>query len=247
MNSLNIRNPSCPQIKKAEIKTDKINVVEINHKIDIRKGKSLMNIVLIDDDQLVCMSLKMILEASGDIHVSAIGHDGSDALPLYQQYRPDILLMDIRMQHRNGTDALSDVLEQFPDARVLFLTTFLDDEYITKALQLGAKGYIIKQDYETIIPALNAVYSGQNVYGSEIMEKLPGLMQQEASFNYSAHDISQKEYEIITLVAQGLSNKEIAAQLFLSEGTIRNYLSGILEKLQLRDRTQLAVFFYQHS
>ena len=105
-----------------------------------------MNIVLIDDDQLVCMSLKMILEASGDIHVSAIGHDGSDALPLYQQYRPDILLMDIRMQHRNGTDALSDVLEQFPDARVLFLTTFVDDEYITKALQLGAKGYIIKQD-----------------------------------------------------------------------------------------------------
>ena len=247
MNSLNIRNPSCPQIKKAEIKTDKINVVEINHKIDIRKGKSLMNIVLIDDDQLVCMSLKMILESSGDIHVSAIGHDGSDALPLYQQYRPDILLMDIRMQHRNGTDALSDVLEQFPDARVLFLTTFVDDEYITKALQLGAKGYIIKQDYETIIPALNAVYSGQNVYGSEIMEKLPGLMQQEASFNYSAHDISSKEYEIITLVAQGLSNKEIAAQLFLSEGTIRNYLSGILEKLQLRDRTQLAVFFYQHS
>lgn len=247
MNSLNIWNPSCPQIKKAEIKTDKINETENNHKIDIRKGKSLMNIVLIDDDQLVCMSLKMILEASGDIHVSAIGHDGSDALPLYQQYRPDILLMDIRMQHRNGTDALSDVLEQFPDARVLFLTTFVDDEYITKALQLGAKGYIIKQDYETIIPALNAVYSGQNVYGSEIMEKLPGLMQQEASFNYSAHDISQKEYEIITLVAQGLSNKEIAAQLFLSEGTIRNYLSGILEKLQLRDRTQLAVFFYQHS
>ena len=83
MNSLNIRNPSCPQIKKAEIKTDKINVIEINHKIDIRKGKSLMNIVLIDDDQLVCMSLKMILEASGDIHVSAIGHDGSDALPLF--------------------------------------------------------------------------------------------------------------------------------------------------------------------
>lgn len=247
MNSLNIRNPSCPQIKKAEIKTDKINETENNHKIDIRKGKSLMNIVLIDDDQLVCMSLKMILEASGDIHVSAIGHDGSDALPLYQQYRPDILLMDIRMQHRNGTDALSDVLEQFPDARVLFLTTFVDDEYITKALQLGAKGYIIKQDYETIIPALNAVYSGQNVYGSEIMEKLPGLMQQEASFNYSAHDISSKEYEIITLVAQGLSNKEIAARLFLSEGTIRNYLSGILEKLQLRDRTQLAVFFYQHS
>lgn len=211
------------------------------------KGIYLMNIVLIDDDQLVCMSLKMILEADGSIHVAATGHDGNDALPLYRQYHPDVVLMDIRMQHRSGTDALSDILAEFPDARVLFLTTFVDDEYITKALQLGAKGYIIKQDYETIIPALNAVYSGQNVYGSEIMEKLPELMKSEPSFDYSSHDITEKEYEIITLVAQGLSNKEISARLFLSEGTIRNYLSSILEKLELRDRTQLAVFYYQHS
>ncbi len=206
-----------------------------------------MNIVLIDDDQLVCMSLKMILEADDNIHVTAIGHDGNDALPLYRQYRPDVVLMDIRMQHRSGTDALSDILAEFPDARVLFLTTFVDDEYITKALQLGAKGYIVKQDYETIIPALNAVYSGQNVYGSEIIEKLPELMRPESSFDYNSHGITEKEYEIITLVAQGLSNKEISARLFLSEGTVRNYLSGILEKLELRDRTQLAVFYYQHA
>lgn len=206
-----------------------------------------MNIVLIDDDQLVCMSLKMILEANDDIHVTAIGHDGSEALSLYRQCQPDVLLMDIRMQDRNGLEALSDVLAEFPHARVLFLTTFVDDEYITKALQLGAKGYIVKQDYETIIPALNAVYSGQNVYGSEIMEKIPELIKAEPSFDYSAHNITEKEYEIITLVAQGLSNKEISARLFLSEGTVRNYLSGILEKLQLRDRTQLAVFYYQHS
>ena len=206
-----------------------------------------MNIVLIDDDQLVCMSLKMILEANDNIHITAIGHDGSEALSLYRQYQPDVLLMDIRMQDRNGLEALSEVLAEFPHARVLFLTTFVDDEYITKALQLGAKGYIVKQDYETIIPALNAVYSGQNVYGSEIMEKIPELMKAEPSFDYSAHNITEKEYEIITLVAQGLSNKEISARLFLSEGTVRNYLSGILEKLQLRDRTQLAVFYYQHS
>ena len=175
-----------------------------------------MNIVLIDDDQLVCMSLKMILEADDNIQVTAIGHDGNDALPLYRQYRPDVVLMDIRMQHRSGTDALSDILAEFPDARVLFLTTFVDDEYITKALQLGAKGYIVKQDYETIIPALNAVYSGQNVYGSEIIEKLPELMRPEPSFDYNSHGITEKEYEIITLVAQGLSNKEISARLFLS-------------------------------
>lgn len=206
-----------------------------------------MNIVLIDDDQLVCMSLKMILEANEGIHVTAIGKDGSDALPLYRKFHPDILLMDIQMQQMNGTDALSGLLDEFPDAKVLFLTTFVDDEYIVKALELGAKGYIVKQNYETILPALNAVYSGQNVYGNEIMEKIPELMKSKNTFDYSHYEISDKEYEIITLVADGLSNKEIASQLYLSEGTVRNYLSTILEKLDLRDRTQLAVFYYQHK
>ena len=206
-----------------------------------------MNIVLIDDDQLVCMSLKMILEANEGIHVTAIGKDGSDALPLYRKFHPDILLMDIQMQQMNGTDALSGLLDEFPDAKVLFLTTFVDDEYIVKALELGAKGYIVKQNYETILPALNAVYSGQNVYGNEIMEKIPELMKSKNTFDYSHYGISDKEYEIITLVADGLSNKEIASQLYLSEGTVRNYLSTILEKLDLRDRTQLAVFYYQHK
>lgn len=206
-----------------------------------------MRIVLIDDDQLVCMSLKMILEADSDITVEAVGNDGSDAVPLYKEYNPDVLLMDIRMKGMNGTDALAELIKVYPDAKVLFLTTFVDDEYIVKALELGAKGYIVKQNYENIVPALKAVYSGQNVYGTEVMEKIPELMKSADSFDYSSYDISDKEYEIITLVADGLSNKEIATNLYLSEGTIRNYLSSILEKLELRDRTQLAVFYYQHK
>lgn len=206
-----------------------------------------MRIVLIDDDQLVCMSLKMILESDSDITVAAVGNDGSDALPLYKEHNPDVLLMDIRMKGMNGTDALAELIEKYPDAKVLFLTTFVDDEYIVKALELGAKGYIVKQNYENIVPALKAVYSGQNVYGTEVMEKIPELMKSADSFDYSAYDISDKEYEIITLVADGLSNKEIATNLYLSEGTVRNYLSSILEKLELRDRTQLAVFYYQHK
>lgn len=206
-----------------------------------------MRIVLIDDDQLVCMSLKMILESDKDITVAATGQDGAEALPLYREHKPDVLLMDIQMQGVNGTDALAGLLDEFPEAKVLFLTTFVDDSYIVKALALGAKGYIIKQNYENIVPALKAVYSGQNVYGNEIMEKLPELMKSTLSFDYAAYDISDKEYEIITLVAEGLSNKEIASKLCLSEGTVRNYLSTILEKLDLRDRTQLAVFYYQHK
>lgn len=206
-----------------------------------------MNIVLIDDDQLVCMSLKIILEANSEITVTAIGNDGSEALPLYRKHKPDVLLMDIRMQNTNGIDALEQLLKEYPDAKVLFLTTFVDDEYIVKALNLGAKGYIVKQDFEHIVPALEAVYSGQNVYGDEIISKLPDLMKAKPAFNYSAYDISEKEYELITLIAEGLSNKEIALELHLSEGTVRNYLSSILDKLNLRDRTQLAIFYYQHK
>lgn len=206
-----------------------------------------MRVVLVDDDQLVCLSLKIILEANETIEVAAIGNDGSEALSLYRQYTPDILLMDIRMQGMNGTEALENLLKEFPEAKVLFLTTFVDDEYIVKALELGAKGYIIKQNFEHIVPALEAVYSGQNVYGDEIISKIPDLMKSSEAFDYTAYDISEKEYEIITLIADGLSNKEIASNLCLSEGTIRNYLSTILEKLNLRDRTQLAIFYYQHK
>lgn len=206
-----------------------------------------MKIVIIDDDQLVCASLKIILEASKEIEVLAIGNDGSEALSLYEEYQPDVLLMDIRMKKMTGTDALEELIKKFPDAKVLFLTTFVDDEYIIKALELGAKGYIIKQDFEHIIPALKAVYSGQNVYGSEISSKIPELIKSNAAFDYQSYDILEKEYDIITLIADGLSNKEIATKLCLSEGTVRNYLSIILEKLDLRDRTQLAVFYYQHK
>lgn len=206
-----------------------------------------MRIVIIDDDQLVCTSLKMILEADEEIIVCATGNDGSEALPLYREHNPDILLMDIQMKDMNGTEALKELLVEYPSANVILLTTFVDDAYIMSALEYGAKGYIIKQNYESIIPALKAVLSGQNVFGSEVMEKIPSLMKSAEPFNYSKYDISDKEYEIIAYVAEGLSNKEIASRLYLSEGTIRNYISLILDKLELRDRTQLAVFYYQHQ
>ena len=205
-----------------------------------------MNVLIVDDDIFVSGALKTILESSGDITVPATGSDGKEAVELFRRYHPDVLLMDIRMKEVSGLDAAAEILKEFPDARILLLTTFSDDEYIIRALKLGAKGYLLKQDYGSILPALRAVYSGQTVFGHEIVSKIPELIQSGPSFNYQAYDINEREQEIIRLIADGLSNKEIAARLFLSEGTIRNYLSAVLDKLHLRDRTQVAVFYYRN-
>lgn len=204
-----------------------------------------MKIVIVDDDSIVLMSLKTIIEAGG-IEVLATGKSGAEAVELYEKYQPDILLSDIRMEGMDGITAAGKVLAKYPEARVLFLTTFSDDEYVVNALKCGAKGYILKQDFEGIVPALQAVYSGQSVFGGEIVNKLPNIQAADSKAEkFAEKAVTEKEFEIVELVAKGLSNKEIAEQLFLSEGTVRNYLSNVLDKLDLRDRTQLVVFYYQ--
>ncbi len=206
-----------------------------------------MNVLIVDDDALVCTSLKMILESDPEIHVVGIGHDGTEAITLYDELSPDVVLMDIRMKEMTGTDAAVTILSRHSDARILFLTTFSDDEYIYSALSCGAKGYLLKSEFESIIPSVKAVYLGQMILGSDVAGKLPHVITPEHDgFDGARFGLSEKESEIVTLVAQGLSNKEIAEQLFLSEGTVRNYLSTILEKLSLRDRTQLAIFYYKN-
>ena len=205
-----------------------------------------MKILVVDDDRLVCASLKTIIEAQGDIEVIGIGHNGEEAIALYHQLKPDVLLMDLRMEVMTGLEAAAVILAADHAARILFLTTFLDDEYIIKALKLGAKGYIIKQDFESIVPSLRAVQIGQSVFGQDIVTKIPGLINQLEQRETDCFDLSDKELELIDRVAQGLSNREIAESLYLSEGTVRNRISVILEKLNLRDRTQLAIFFYKN-
>lgn len=206
-----------------------------------------MRVVVVDDDDLVAISLKTILEAETEINVAAIGKSGSDAVSLYEKEQPDVLLMDIRMENMMGLEAAEKILNTSPEAKILFLTTFSDDEYIIKALNIGAKGYILKQDFEGIVPALITVYGGQSVFGGAIVDKLPELIHTSFKPDYSNYDINEKEQAIIEAVSEGLSNKEIAGKLYLSEGTVRNYVSIILEKLVLRDRTQLAVFYYRNK
>lgn len=203
-----------------------------------------MKIVIVDDDRLAVLSLKTIVEAQG-IEVLGMGYKAEDAVKLYKALRPDILLMDIRMQGRTGLDAAQEILAECPKARILLLTTFSDDEYIMKALNLGVMGYILKQDFEGIVPALRAVSSGQAVFGEGIVAKIPQLMKPQETQSLKEYGITPKEQEIVELVARGMSNREIAGELFLSEGRVRNSLSVVLEKLSLRDRTQLAIFYHK--
>lgn len=211
-----------------------------------------MRALVVDDDAFVTMSLKTILESDDEIEVVAVGSNGEQAISLYKEHNPDVLLMDIRMDTMNGLEAAEQIFAIDKSANILFLTTFSDDEYIIKALNLGARGYLLKQDFESIIPALKAAYSGQSVFGGQVISKIPSLMDRAKSEKdikegddeqKFPEDITKKEIEVMEQVALGLNNKEIAANLFLSEGTVRNYISIILEKLELRDRTQLAIYY----
>ena len=205
-----------------------------------------MRIVIIDDDKLVALSLKTILESTGKVEILAIGNSGEEAIELYREYRPEVMLMDIRMNGMSGLEAGEKILSTDSEAKILYLTTFSDDEYIVRAINLGGKGYILKQDYEGIAPALEAVVRGQSVFGKKVIDRIPALLGTEKDFDYARYGLSEKEAELIELIAQGMNNKEISAEIYLSEGTVRNYISELLEKLELRDRTQLAVYYYTH-
>ena len=142
-----------------------------------------MNIVVIDDDNLVALSLKTILESTGKVNVLAIGDCGEKAIELYNEYKPDVMLMDIRMKGLSGLEAGECILKSDSLAKILYLTTFSDDEYIVRALNIGAKGYILKQDFESIEPALEAVMKGQSVFGEQVVSKLPDLMKSSSGFD----------------------------------------------------------------
>lgn len=213
-----------------------------------------MKILLVDDDLLVTSGIEIILKGKAadlgyDLDIVGIASYGEEAVDLYQQFHPDIVLMDIRMPVMTGIEAGKEILAKDPDARIIYLTTFLQDEYIIDALKYGAKGYLLKTDYESLISAIEAVMKGQRVFGDEIVAKIPSYLEQDKTVkkaNPLVAQLSEKERDLIYWVAQGLNNKEIAQEMHFSEGTIRNYLSEILDKLAIRDRTQLAIYYFKN-
>lgn len=212
-----------------------------------------MRIAIVDDDPIVCQSLETILTATGTADVLWSVNDGGAAIRRYYESpenHPDILLIDIQMPGMNGLDAAREILTKDPAARILFLTTFSDQAYIEQAMRLGTKGYLIKQDVAAIAPALHAVMAGQVVLGAEVLGKLTERTPDPADSDDSRDTadsieglLGEREREITALVAEGLDNRDIAARLFLSEGTVRNRISAILDKLGLTNRTQLAILW----
>ncbi len=211
-----------------------------------------LRVCIVDDDPFVTMSLATILAAEPDVEVVGEGHDGDEAVELFRSVAPDVLLMDIQMPRTDGLAAAERILAEEPQARIVFLTTFSDDDYIVRALRLGAKGYLIKQEIATIAPALRSVVAGQSVLGGEVLGKVDALMQgsapaspEDAARNALLEGLSERERAVVELVAEGLDNKEIAGKLFIGEGTVRNHISGILQKLSLKNRTQIAIAYYR--
>lgn len=212
-----------------------------------------MRIAIVDDDPIVCQSLETILTATGTAEVLWTANDGDTAVRRYFETpasRPDVLLIDIQMPGTSGLDAAREILATDPAARILFLTTFTDQSYIAQAMGLGAKGYLIKQDVAAVGPALQAVMAGQVVLGAEVLGKLTERTPNPADSDDSGDTadsieglLGEREREITALVAEGLDNRDIAARLFLSEGTVRNRISAILDKLGLTNRTQLAILW----
>lgn len=202
-----------------------------------------MKILLVDDDTLVLKSLQMILRAEGidEVYTSKTG---KEALNIYKNHEIDLVLQDIRLKDESGIDVASKLLEHNNEAKIILLTTFKDEEYINKAIKIGVKGYILKDNIDSLFQSIQTVMAGNMVLDSEVIKDIK--LSHHIKKSIDDFDITERELEIIKLLADGMNNKEISQSLYLSEGTIRNYISNLLDKLDLRDRSQIVVFYYKN-
>jgi len=206
-----------------------------------------LRVLIVDDDALIRDSLKMILEMEEDFQVVGLAANGEEALELCRKELPDLVLMDIRVPVMDGVVGTRRIKALYPQVRVVILTTFRDEEYIKEALKNGAEGYILKsQPADSIVESLRAVGKGNIVLERDVASSLSAMLRDGGKTQCARYALTEREMEVLSLVGQGLSNREIAEKLFLSEGTVRNYVTALLEKLGLRDRTQLAIFYVRH-
>lgn len=211
----------------------------------------MIRLLLVEDQEIVRRGLRTILELDAEFQVVAEASDGQQALHelafLQTADRlPDVVLMDIRMPIMNGVTATQQICQQYPEVKILMLTTFDDAKYIAEALRFGAKGYLLKDTPpEELAEAIRSLHKGYTQFGPGILERLiahvPTNVLEEKELPPGMKELTVREKEVLCLIAKGASNREIAQSLFLSEGTVRNHISHILTRLDLRDRTQAAI------
>lgn len=213
----------------------------------------MIKVLIADDQELIRESLKIVLNTHEDLQVIDTVEDGFGVLDSLKRNIPDVILMDIRMPRMDGVYCTKMVKEAYPDVKIIILTTFDDDDFVFSALKFGASGYLLKGvSMDGLYQAILTVVSGGAMINPDIATKVFRFFSKMANTNYAINvnddnvrELNKPEWKVIQQVGFGLSNKEIAQKLFLSEGTVRNYLSSILSKLELRDRTQLAIWAVQ--
>lgn len=213
----------------------------------------MIKVLIADDQELIRQSLQIVLNSKQDITVCDVAEDGQAVIRSVRKEKPDIILMDVRMPKMDGVQCTKIIKENYPEIKIIILTTFDDDEYVYNALKFGASGYLLKGvSMDELENAIKTVYSGKAMINPDIATKVLRLFSQMAQTDYTipvgtkgVEELTKTEWKIIAQVGTGAANKEIADTLNLSDGTVRNYLSNILNKLDLRDRTQLAIWAVQ--
>lgn len=208
-----------------------------------------IRVLIVDDHAVVRLGLKTLLADEIDIEVVAEAANSEQALIQTKNYQPDVIVLDIQLPDRSGIDACEDILKRFPETKVVMLTSHANEQFLEQAVRAGASGYVLKQvGNEELIRAIRAAHSGEMAFDTQTTSKMVSRFKQmdkEIAENAFA-DLSQREMEVMSLVANGESNKEIGTLLNLSEITVRNYVSNILSKLQLRNRIEIATYALIH-
>ncbi len=209
----------------------------------------MITLLLVDDQNLIRQGLKALLELELDLHVIGEAENGKIAIELFQQLQPNVVLMDIRMPVMDGVMATQQICQQFPQANILILTTFDDDNYVATAIKNGAKGYLLKDTpSEEIAAAIRAVDLGYTHLAPGMMAKVMSsqINQGQVALPPELADLTPRELDVLKLIAVGANNREIAQKLYISEGTVKNHVTNLLNRLNLRDRTQAAILAKTH-
>lgn len=209
--------------------------------------RSIISLLLVDDQSLICQGLQAVLDQEADLQVVGSAENGEAAIAQVAALQPDVVLMDIRMPVMTGIEATRLIVEQFPNTKVLVLSTFDDDLDIAQAMRAGAKGYLLKDmPASELIGAVRFVHRGYCQMAPGLMEKLltnvPDHNPEQQSIAAEIKQLPSRERDVLRLIAQGCPNREIATQLYLAEGTVKTYVTHLLNRLALRNRSQLAIY-----